>query len=76
MLSPSKSEHPLYQQFQASAPPVGSRVSTPDGDGRVVAHRVPSDSVVVRLDADGSRASCSKASVCGSRKAHDERYQE
>ncbi|MDG4763408.1 regulatory iron-sulfur-containing complex subunit RicT [Solwaraspora sp. WMMD406] len=69
-----KYEHPLYQQFQASAPPVGSRVTTPQGDGRVVGHSVPRDSVVVRLDADGSRCSCSRASVCGPRKAHDEAY--
>ncbi|MEO3923921.1 regulatory iron-sulfur-containing complex subunit RicT [Micromonosporaceae bacterium B7E4] len=69
-----KYEHPLYQQFQASAPAVGSRVSTPEGSGRVVAHSVPRDSVVVRMDADGSRCSCSRASVCGPRKAHDEHY--
>ncbi|GIF74098.1 PSP1 domain-containing protein [Asanoa siamensis] len=69
-----KYEHPLYQSFQASAPAVGARVSTPEGDGRVVAHSVPRDSVVVRLDADGSRCSCSRASVCGPRKAHDAQY--
>jgi len=33
-------------------------VSTPDGDGRVVGHSVPKDSVVVRLNADGSRTTC------------------
>jgi cell fate regulator YaaT (PSP1 superfamily) len=69
-----KYEHPLYQKFQASAPGVGSRVSTPEGDGRVVAHSVPRDAVVVRMDADGSRCMCSRASVCGPRKAHDEAY--
>lgn len=69
-----KYEHPLYQSFQASAPPVGSRVTTPDGDGRVVGHNVPRDSVTVRMDADGSRCSCSRAAVCGPRKAHDEQY--
>ncbi|GIG58787.1 hypothetical protein Lfu02_31590 [Longispora fulva] len=66
-----KYEHPLYQQFQATAPAVGSRVTTGEGDGRVVAHNVPSDSVVVRLDSDGSRQSCSRASVCGSRRAYE-----
>ncbi|MEV6523388.1 regulatory iron-sulfur-containing complex subunit RicT [Longispora sp. NPDC051575] len=66
-----KYEHPLYQQFQATAPAVGSRVTTDDGDGRVVAHNVPSDSVVVRMDSDGSRASCSRASVCGPRRAYE-----
>jgi cell fate regulator YaaT (PSP1 superfamily) len=69
-----KYEHPLYQHFQASAPAIGARVSTPDGDGRVVGHSVPRDSVVVRLDADGSRCSCSRASVCGSRQSYEERY--
>ena len=68
-----KYEHPLYQQFQANAPTVGSRVSTPDGDGRVVGHSVPRDSVVVRMDADGSRCSCSRASVCGPRQAYESR---
>jgi cell fate regulator YaaT (PSP1 superfamily) len=69
-----KYEHPLYQKFQASAPAVGSRVTTPEGDGRVVAHSVPKDAVVVRMDSDGSRCSCSRASVCGSRQSHEERY--
>jgi cell fate regulator YaaT (PSP1 superfamily) len=69
-----KYEHPLYQQFQATAPAVGARVSTPDGDGRVVGHSVPRDSVLVRLDADGSRCMCSRASVCGSRKSYEDRY--
>jgi cell fate regulator YaaT (PSP1 superfamily) len=68
-----KYEHPLYQQFQASAPTIGSRVSTPDGDGRVVGHSVPRDAVVVRMDADGSRCSCSRASVCGPRQAYESR---
>jgi cell fate regulator YaaT (PSP1 superfamily) len=68
-----KYEHPLYQQFQAAAPTIGSRVSTPDGDGRVVGHSVPRDAVVVRMDADGSRCSCSRASVCGPRQAYESR---
>jgi cell fate regulator YaaT (PSP1 superfamily) len=69
-----KYEHPLYQQFQATAPAIGTRVSTPQGDGKVIGHSVPRDSVLVRMDADGARCSCSRASVCGPRKAHDERY--
>ena len=64
----------MYQKFQALAPAVGERVSTPEGDGRVVAHSVPRDEVVVRLDTDGSRCSCSRASVCGPRQSHEERY--
>jgi cell fate regulator YaaT (PSP1 superfamily) len=68
-----KYEHPLYQQFQATAPAVGERVTTPDGPGRVMAHSVPRDAVTVRLDSDGSRCSCSRASVCGSRQAYESR---
>jgi cell fate regulator YaaT (PSP1 superfamily) len=68
-----KYEHPLYQQFQATAPAVGERVTTDDGPGRVVGHSVPRDAVTVRLDSDGSRCSCSRASVCGSRKAYESR---
>ncbi|MGA8117565.1 MAG: regulatory iron-sulfur-containing complex subunit RicT [Actinocatenispora sp.] len=68
-----KYEHPLYQRFHESAPAVGERVSTEQGTGRVVAHSVPSDSVVVRMDSDGSRCSCSRASVCGPRQAYESR---
>jgi cell fate regulator YaaT (PSP1 superfamily) len=68
-----KYEHPLYQQFQASAPAIGERVTTGDGPGRVVGHSVPRDAVVVRLDSDGSRCMCSRASVCGSRQAYESR---
>ncbi|MFV2101919.1 PSP1 domain-containing protein [Micromonospora sp. LOL_024] len=69
-----KYEHPLYQKFQESAPEVGSRVTTPKGDGRVVGHSVPRDAVTVRLDTDGSRCSCSRAFVCAPRQAHDQHY--
>ncbi len=68
-----KYEHPLYQRFQASAPAIGEKVTTPEGPGRVVGHSVPRDAVTVRLDADGSRCSCSRASVCGSRQAYESR---
>ncbi|HEX8508501.1 MAG TPA: regulatory iron-sulfur-containing complex subunit RicT [Propionibacteriaceae bacterium] len=66
-----KYEHPLYVEFSRQAPAVGSRVSADTGDGVVVAHQVPSDSVVVRLDATGETMSCSRAGVCGPRQAHD-----
>ncbi len=70
-----KYEHPLYQDFQASAPALGDQVVTADGEeGRVVGHSVPRDAVVIRLAADGSRTVCPKASVCGSRKAYEDRY--
>ncbi|WP_431922624.1 PSP1 domain-containing protein [Micromonospora wenchangensis] len=68
-----KYEHPLYTRFTESAPAIGSRVSTPEGDGRVVGHSVPRDAVTVRLDADGSRSMCSRADVCGSRSAYESR---
>jgi cell fate regulator YaaT (PSP1 superfamily) len=66
-----KYEHPLYVEFAREAPRIGARVSTDDGDGVVVAHQVPADSVVVRLNASGSTMSCSRASVCGSRHAYE-----
>jgi cell fate regulator YaaT (PSP1 superfamily) len=69
-----KYEHPLYQEFKVRAPAVGAQVSIEEGDGRVVAHSVPADSVVVRLDDGGRRCACSLASVCAPRKAHDEAY--
>ena len=69
-----KYEHPLYQEFKVRAPAIGAQVSTDEGDGRVVAHGVPADSVLVRLDDGGRRCACSLASVCAPRKAHDAAY--
>jgi cell fate regulator YaaT (PSP1 superfamily) len=66
-----KYEHPLYQEFDATAPAVGARVETEQGQGRVVGRSVPADSVTVRLDSDGTRCVCSRASVCGSRQAYE-----
>ncbi|GAA2092624.1 stage 0 sporulation family protein [Microlunatus panaciterrae] len=66
-----KYEHPLYVEFNRTAPSIGSAVSTPEGDGVVVGHQVPADSVVVRINATGATSSCSKADVCGSRKAYE-----
>ncbi len=71
-----KFEHPLYQEFKASAPPVGATVETPDGEGRVVAHQVPTDSVVVRVASSGRVCSCSRASVCAPRRAYETRPDE
>jgi cell fate regulator YaaT (PSP1 superfamily) len=68
-----KYEHPLYEQFAAEAPPVGAEIGTPDGDGRVIGHDVPGEKVVVRMAADGRTSKCALASVCGSRKAYDNR---
>ncbi|MGH3739436.1 MAG: PSP1 domain-containing protein [Micromonosporaceae bacterium] len=69
-----KYEHPLYQKFHAAAPAIGERVETEKGRGKVVGHSVPRDAVTVRLDADGTRCSCSRASVCGSRQAYEAEY--
>ena len=66
-----KYEHPLYQEFKATAPKVGTAVESPEGPGTVIAHNVPTDSVVVRLNDAGRRCSCSVASVCGSRQEYD-----
>jgi len=66
-----KYEHPLYQAFEASSPSLGERVDSPAGPGRVVGRSVPTDSLTVRLDADGSRCVCSRADVCGSRQAYE-----
>jgi cell fate regulator YaaT (PSP1 superfamily) len=68
-----KYEHPLYQDFAERAPGVGEKVDTPDGDGTVVGHNVPSETVVVRMAADGRRTTCALASVCASRKAYESR---
>lgn len=66
-----KYEHPLYVDFARTAPAVGSRVTVEEGEGVVVAHHVPADSVVVRLSASGATVSCSQAGVCGSRQAYE-----
>jgi cell fate regulator YaaT (PSP1 superfamily) len=67
-----KYEHPLYQEMAETAPAVGEAVETPEGDGVVVGHNVPSESVVVRLGADGRRTTCALASVCSSRRAYEQ----
>ncbi|MBX6382659.1 MAG: hypothetical protein IRZ07_06745 [Microbispora sp.] len=69
-----KYEHPLYQEFRASAPRTGLTVDTPHGPGTVVGHNVPSDSVIVRLNEGGRRCACAKASVCVPRQQHDAMY--
>ncbi|MDQ2750677.1 MAG: hypothetical protein M3Y44_14310 [Actinomycetota bacterium] len=68
-----KYEHPLYQDFAEQAPGVGQSVETPDGEGTVIGHNVPGQTVVVRMAADGRKSACALASVCSSRKAYDGR---
>lgn len=69
-----KYEHPLYEEFKADAPAVGSEVDSPEGRGTVVGYNVPSESVVVRVNDGGHRCACTKASVCGSRQAYEATY--
>ena len=69
-----KYEHPLYVKAQETVPPRGTEVDTPEGPGRVVEVNVPSETVKVRLRDGGRTCSCSFASVCAPRAAHDERY--
>jgi cell fate regulator YaaT (PSP1 superfamily) len=66
-----KYEHPLYQEFKASVPAIGTSVDSPEGHGVVVGYNVPADTVVVRVSETGRRCACSKASVCGSRTEYD-----
>jgi cell fate regulator YaaT (PSP1 superfamily) len=66
-----KYEHPLYQEFKADAPALGTTVGTPDGDGRVIGHEVPRDGIVVRLAASGQACRCSRAEVCAPRQAYE-----
>ncbi|WP_134122695.1 PSP1 domain-containing protein [Kribbella kalugense] len=66
-----KYEHPLYQEYNAKAPALGTAVETPAGDGVVVGHNVPSDTVVVRLAASGRRCACSRADVCSPRQQYE-----
>src|ERR1700690_3176899 len=69
-----KYEHPLYQDFHEKAPKIGDVVESPEGTGTVIGHNVPSDTVVMKLAADGRRCVCSRASVCGSRKDYEATY--
>jgi len=62
-----KYEHPLYAEFARTAPAVGEQVALEDGDGVVVGHQVPADSVVIRMSASGTTRSCSLAAACGAR---------
>ena len=66
-----KYEHPLYTEFRARAPRLGSPVESPEGAGTVVGYNVPSDRVMVKLADGGRRCACSRASVCGSRQAYE-----
>ena len=65
-------EHPLYVDFLNQAPPIGTRVTIPDGPGRVIGHVVPTGEVAVRTT-DGVRR-CPLAHVCVSKKNRGARH--
>jgi cell fate regulator YaaT (PSP1 superfamily) len=71
-----KYEHPLYLDFKADAPAVGSTVASDDGTvrGTVVGYHVPAETVLVRDASTGRRTACPKASVCGSRRAFEQAH--
>lgn len=66
-----KYEHPLYVDFAKRAPAIGKTVGTPEGDGRVIGHSVPTESVTVRLAASGGACACSLADVCSPRRSYE-----
>lgn len=65
-----KYEHPLYAG-SSSYPTSGQRVSTPDGEARVVSRHPPSETVTVRQLSDGATQRCALAEVCGPRNAYE-----
>lgn len=67
-----KYEHPLYVDFLQRAPSIGDRVEIDDGEGVVVGHNVPSDSVTVR-QAGGEIVRCPLESVCSTSRARKAR---
>ncbi|MCL2781827.1 MAG: hypothetical protein FWD74_10160 [Actinomycetia bacterium] len=66
-----KFEHPLYQDFAARAPAEGAEVGTPDGPGAVIGRNVPTDTVLVRLAAEGRQVPCPLTALCASRAERD-----
>jgi hypothetical protein len=52
---------------------MGEKVALEDGDGVVVGHQVPADSVVIRMSASGATTTCSLAAACGARQLYASR---
>jgi cell fate regulator YaaT (PSP1 superfamily) len=67
-----KYEHPLYAG-SSNYPTSGQRVSTPEGEGRIVSRHPPSETVAVRRHSDGAVSRCALSDVCGSRRAYEDR---
>lgn len=68
-----KFEHPLYTEFNRVAPAVGDRVSTPAGEGRVLGHQVPAQTVSVRTD-QGEVVRCPLVEVCPTSQRRKQRH--
>lgn len=68
-------EHPLYVDFARRAPAIGSRVGSPAGEGVVVGHNVPGQTVAVRTP-DGEVTRCPLESVCPTSAARRQRSAE
>jgi cell fate regulator YaaT (PSP1 superfamily) len=58
-------ENPLYVDFRKRAPAAGARVLTEQGEGVVVGHSVPLESVVVQVGQE--RVTCPLGKVCPAR---------
>ncbi len=43
-------ENEIYKEFNAKAPKVGALVKTPDGEGKVVEHNVPRETVSIKVE--------------------------
>ncbi len=65
-----KYEHPLYVG-SSTYPTSGQRVSTSEGEARVVSRHPPSETVTVRQLSDGATKRCALSEVCGSRRAYE-----
>jgi cell fate regulator YaaT (PSP1 superfamily) len=69
-----KYEHPLYAASSTNDYYSGQRVTLETGeDARVVSRHAPSETLVLRMQADGTVKRCAVADTCPSRKAYEER---
>lgn len=67
-----KYEAPMYTDFLQQAPAIGAEVTSPAGDGVVIGHSVPGNSVTVRTP-DGEVVRCPLESVCSKSQGRKER---
>lgn len=70
-----KYEHPLYSESSTNDYHSGQRVTLETGeDARVVSRHAPSETLVLRMQADGTVKRCAVADTCPSRRAYEERH--